>query len=42
MKALNITLNVLGWITAGLIVWAIYPLLLAGFALSNRLYYAWL
>ena len=42
MKALTITLNALSWITAGLIVWAIYPILLKGFTLANRLHNAWL
>jgi hypothetical protein len=42
MKALTITINALSWITAALIVWAIYPLLLKGVAIANRLHNAWL
>ena len=42
MKTLTITLNVLGWITAGLILWAFYPLLLKGAALAKWLHTAWL
>ena len=42
MKALNITVNVLAWITARLIVWAISPLLLKGFTIANKLHNAWL
>jgi len=42
MKILTITLNALSWIAAGLIVWALYPLLWKGFTIANRLHYAWL
>ena len=42
MKALTVTINALGWITAGLVVWALYPLLLKGVTLANRLHYFWL
>ena len=40
MKALNITINALSWIAAGLILWAFYPLLMKGFTLANRLHNA--
>ena len=42
MKTLTITLNVLGWIAAGLIVWAFYPLLLKGVILAKWLHNTWL
>ena len=43
MKALTITINTLAWIAAGLVVWALYPLLLLkGITLANTLHNAWL
>ena len=42
MKALIITINALSWITAGLVVWALYPLLLKGVTLANRVHHFWL
>jgi hypothetical protein len=42
MKVLTITINTLAWIAAGLIVWALYPLLLKGITLANTLHNAWL
>lgn len=41
MKPLTITVNVLSTIAAGLIVWALYPLLLKAAVLANALHYAW-
>ena len=42
MKALTITITALSWIAAGLVVWALYPLLLKGITLANTLHNAWL
>ncbi len=41
MQPLTITINVLSLIAAGLIVWAVYPLLLKAAAIANALHYAW-
>ena len=41
MKPLTITINVLSTIAAGLIVWALYPLLLNAAAIANAVHYAW-
>jgi hypothetical protein len=41
MKPLTITVNVLSTIAAGLIVWALYPVLLKVAAIANALHYAW-
>jgi len=41
MKALTITINALPWIAAGLVVWALHPLLLKGITLAKTLHNAW-
>ena len=42
MKNLQIAFAVLAWITAGFVLWSIFPLLLKVFALGRHLHNAWL